>query len=228
MEQEQQNEGGELSAPEDDFLIDLDFDNGWLDLTLHEGTRDEARRLATDLVEQFDPLRLGGGKAALRQELEEHALTAHESGPLLTTVAYTEGGVFLADLSVIAYGEDGVTRPSPEEYRDMLLKWSYAEVKGEAQVEEVELPIGPAVRVQAVLVEKRRFGWGKKLSECLRYWVWPTGHEEILLAEARWLNFERTDELTDLVDRLVPSMRLLPVPAEAAPDTTVPESPHES
>ncbi|WP_223776102.1 hypothetical protein [Streptomyces sp. 135] len=223
MEQEQQ---GPAAGPEEDFLVDFDFDNGWLGLTLHDGTRAEARQMAANLVEQFDPLRLGVSKAALQQELEEHALTAYESGPLLTTVAYTEGGVFLADLSVLAYGEDGVTRPSPEEYQGMLLKWSYAEVKGEPEVSNVELPIGPAVRVQAVLAEKRRFGWGKKLSECLRYWVWPPGHEEILLVEARWLNFERTDELTDLVDRLVPTMRLLPVPAEPMSENA-PESPGE-
>ncbi|AZM54784.1 hypothetical protein DMA15_21310 [Streptomyces sp. WAC 01529] len=217
QEQEQQESGGGFPGPEDDYLVDFDFGGDWLGLTLHEGTQEEARRVAADLVEQFDPLRLGVSKTALQHELENLALTAYESGPLLTRVAYTEGGELLADLSVLAYGEDGVPRPSPEEYRPMLLKWSYAEVKGEPQVTEVELPIGPAVRVQAVLAEKRRFGWGKKLSECLRYWVWPTGQEEILLVEARWLNFERTDELTELVDRLAPTMRLVPG-AEPATD----------
>ncbi|MFI7317719.1 hypothetical protein [Streptomyces venezuelae] len=225
MEQEQQSTDGNSAAPEDDFVVEFDFDSNWLGLTLHEGTRAEARKVAADLVEQFDPLRLTVSKAALQRELEEHALSVHESGPMLTAVAYTDSGVFLADMSVLAYGEDGVTRPSPKEYEGMLLKWSYAEVKGDAQITEVELPIGPAVRVQAVLVEKRRFGWGKKLSECVRYWVWPTGHAEILLVEARWLNFERTDELTDLVDRVMPSLRLVPVPAEPGP--SAPESPGE-
>ncbi|MEU6826253.1 hypothetical protein ABZ921_37045 [Streptomyces atriruber] len=226
MEQEQQNSDGFSPGPDDDFVVEFDFAGGWLGLTLHEGTRAEARQVAADLVEQFNPLHLSVGKAALQQELEEHALSVFESGPLLTAVAYTDSGVFLADMSVLAYGEDGVTRPSPEEYQHMLLKWSYAEVKGDAEITEVELPIGPAVRVQAVLVEKRRFGWGKKLSECVRYWVWPTGNEAILLVEARWLNFERTDELTDLVDRVMPSMRLVPVPAEPDPDAA-PEPPSE-
>ncbi|QEU92581.1 hypothetical protein [Streptomyces kanamyceticus] len=218
MESEQKKSAESSLGPEDDYLVEFDFDSGWLPLTLHEGTRAEAAQMAADLAAQFNPLSLGVSKASLQQELEKHALTAFESGPLLTTVAYTEGGIFLADLSVLAYGEDGVPRPSPEEYREMLLKWSYAEVRGEPQIHDVELPIGPAVRVQAVLMEKRRFGWGKKLSECLRYWVWPTGHEEILLIEARWLNFERTDELTDLVDRLVPSLRLVPVPVPGSCD----------
>ncbi|MEW2387260.1 hypothetical protein AB0933_02740 [Streptomyces venezuelae] len=227
MGPEKQVPAGSSSEPEEDFLVDFDFDKGWLGLTLHEGTRSEARQLAAGIAEEFNPLRLDVSKEALQKELEDHALQAFASGPLLTVVAYTAGGVFLADLSVLAYGEDGVTRPSPEEYQGMLLKWSYAEVKGDAQISDVELPIGPAVRVQAVLAEKRRFGWGKKLSECLRYWVWPTGHEEILLVEARWLNFERSDELTDLVDRLMPSMRLLPVPPEAGTDETAPEPPSE-
>ncbi|MEU6995608.1 hypothetical protein ABZ953_33750 [Streptomyces sp. NPDC046465] len=226
MKQEQQNPDGIPPGPEDDFIVEFDFDGGWLGLTLLEGTRAEARRLAAGLVEQFDPLHLAVSKASLQQELEEHALSVHESGPLLTAVAYTDSGVFLADMSVLAYGEDGVTRPSPEEYGDMLLKWSYAEVKGDADITEVALPIGPAVRVQAVLVEKRRFGWGKKLSECLRYWVWPTGHEEILLVEARWHNFERTDELTDLVDRVVPTLRLVPTLLEPGTDNA-PEPPSE-
>ncbi|CAM5251487.1 hypothetical protein SALBM135S_09095 [Streptomyces alboniger] len=209
---QEESDSAEGSAdPDEDYLVDFDFDDGWFGLTLHEGTRAEARQMAASIAEQFDPLRLGVSRAALQQELEEHALTAYESGPLLTMVAYTEGGIFLADLSVLAYGEDGVERPSPQEYEGMLLQWSYAEVKGEPKVSDLQLPIGTAIRVQAVLAEKRRFGWGKKLSECLRYWVWPTGQEEILLVEARWLNFERTDELTELVDRIVPTMRLLPV-----------------
>ncbi|MEU5685003.1 hypothetical protein DEJ48_16595 [Streptomyces venezuelae] len=226
MEREQRSPDGRAWGPEDDFIAEFDFGGGWLDLTLHEGTRAEARTLAARLVGQFDPLRLGVSKAALQQELEEHALSVQDSGPILSAVAYTDSGVFLADMNVIAYGEDGVTRPTPEEYQGMLLKWSYAEVKGDARITEVELPIGPAVRVQAVLVEKRRLGWGKKLSECVRYWVWPTGHEEILLVEARWLNFERTNELTDLVDRVMPSLRLVPVPPEPEP-TRAPEPPSE-
>ncbi|MFE0175294.1 hypothetical protein ACFWZ2_23535 [Streptomyces sp. NPDC059002] len=212
MEREQRETAGISPGPEDGYLVDFDFDDGWLPLTLHEGTRAEARKMAADLVEQFNPLQLGVSKSVLREELERLALTAFESGPVLTTVAYTEGGSLLADLSVFVYGEDDVVRPSPQEYLSRLVKWSYAEVKGEPQVSDVQLPLGPAVRVQAVLAEKRRLGWGKKLSEALRYGVWPNNQEEILVVEARWLNFERTDELTHLVDRLMPTMRLLPAP----------------
>ncbi|MFH8613271.1 hypothetical protein ACH4D5_37965 [Streptomyces sp. NPDC018029] len=216
MERDQQESMGSTNDVEEDYIVDFDFDDGWLPLTLHEGTREAARQMAAGLVEQFNPLKLGVGKSDLQAELENLALTAFEAGPVLTTVAYTEAGILLADLSVFAYGEDDVQRPSPQEYLPQLMKWSYAQVKGEAQVSDVQLPIGSAVRVQAVLAEGRRFGWGKKLSEALRYGVWPDGQEEILVVEARWANFERTDELTDAVDRLMPTMRLLPVPAELA------------
>lgn len=215
MEREQREPMEELSpGPGDDYLVDFKFDDGWLPLTLHEGTKAEARRMAANLVEQFNPLKLGVSKSALQEELEQLALAAFESGPLLTTVAYTEGGILLADLSVFAYGEDDVQRPSPQEYLPKMVKWSYAEVKGEPLVSDVQLPLGPATRVQAVLAEKRRFGWGKKLSEALRYVVWPDGQEEILVVETRWLDFTRSDELTELVDNLMPTMRLLPVPTD--------------
>ncbi|MEU7649690.1 hypothetical protein [Streptomyces huasconensis] len=216
MEQQHQQSAGSFPGPEDDYVVDFDFGGDWLGLTLQEGTRAEARELAAHLVGQFNPLNLVGGRAALQKDLEERALSVFESGPVLAAAAYTEGGALLADLAVFAYGEDGVQRPSPQEYLPQLLKWPYAEVKGEPQVSDVRLPIGTAVRVQAMLIEKRRFGWGKKLSESVQYGVWPDGLEEILVVEARWLNFERTEELTELVDRLMPTMRLLPVPAESA------------
>ncbi|MGW6531021.1 hypothetical protein [Streptomyces venezuelae] len=215
---------GGAPDPEEDYLVDFDFDDGWLPLTLHDGTRAEAQKIAADLVAQFNPLQLSVSKAALQKELESRALTAYESGPVLAMAAYTEAGILLADFSVFAFGEDDVQRPSPQEYLPQLLKWPYAEPKGEPQVSDVQLPIGPAVRVQTVLVEKRRFGWGRKLSESLQYGVWPEGREEIFVAEARWMNFERTDELTDLVDRLMPTMHVVPVPSATDP---APQPPSE-
>ncbi|MEU6120651.1 hypothetical protein [Streptomyces sp. NPDC047123] len=227
MDQENSGPAGEASLADEDYLVDFESDDGWLHLTLQEGTRAEAQAIAADLAAQFNPLKLGGSRAALQEELANRALTAFESGPVLAMAAYAEGGILLADLAVFAYGEDDVRRPSPQEYLPQLLKWPYAQIKGEPQVTEKHLPLGPALRVQAVLVEKRRFGWGKKLSESLQYGVWPDGREEILVVEARWLNFERTDELTDLVDRLMPTMRIVPAPAQPGTDAAD-RSPHES
>ncbi|MFJ2774715.1 hypothetical protein [Streptomyces sp. NPDC087300] len=220
MEQERQDSTASSPGPEDDYLVDLDFDDGWLGLTLHLGIRAEARYIAAERVEQFAPQRLSVSRAALQQELEKRALTAYKSGPVLTAAAYTEGGVFLAELSAFAYGEDGVQRPSPEEYLPRLVRWPHAKMQGQPRVSDVQLPLGPAVRFQAVLAEKRRLGRGKKLSEALLYGVWPDGREEILVVEARWFDFERTDELADLVDGLMPTMGLLPVPAEPATDAS--------
>ncbi|GGV49160.1 hypothetical protein [Streptomyces spectabilis] len=199
---------------DDDYIVDFDFCGDWFGLTLRDGTREEAERLAAEYVAQFNPLHLRVSKDALQRQLVQIALNAFESGPVVVAVAYTEGGTLLADLVVYVYGEDGVRRPSPQEYLPKLVKWSYAEVKGEPLVAEVELPVGPAVRVQAMLAQKRRFGWGSKLSESLRYAVWPTGREEILLVEVDWQHFERTDEIVGLVAELVPTMRLVPT----APD----------
>ncbi|MFI8877969.1 hypothetical protein [Streptomyces sp. NPDC055243] len=223
MERENREAAGISPGPGGDYVVDFDFGGDWLPLTLHEGTRAEARQMAANLVAEFNPLRLGVNKNSLQEELEQRALTAFKSEPVLTTVAYTEGGSLLADLSVFAYGEDDVQRPSPQEYLPQLLEWPYAKLQGEPQVSTVQLPLGPALRVQAVLAEKRRFGWGKKLSESLQYGVWPDGQEEILVVEARWLNFERTDELTELVDRLVPTMRLVPVPTGPGTEDTLTE-----
>ncbi|MEW2524929.1 hypothetical protein [Streptomyces sp. NPDC047071] len=199
----------------DDYIVDFDFNGDWFGLTLLDGTREEAERLAAEYVAQFNPLHLQVSKEALQRQLVQIALRAFESGPVLVAVAYTEGGTLLADLVVYVYGEDDVSRPSPQEYLPKLVNWSYAEVKGEPLVSEVELPVGPAVRVQAVLAQKRRFGWGSRLSESLRYAVWPTGQEEILLVEVDWQHFERTDEIVSLVDGLVPTMRLVPTASNA-------------
>ncbi|QDQ11493.1 hypothetical protein [Streptomyces spectabilis] len=199
---------------EDDYVVDFDFGGDWLVLTLREGTKEEAERMAAECAAQFNPAHLRVSKSALQRELAQLALRAHEAGPVLVAVVCSEGGTVLADIVLFVYGEDDVARPSPQEYMPKLLRWSYAEVKGEPSVTEVELPVGSAVRVQAVLAEKRRFGWGCKLSESLRYAVWPRGQEEILLVEAAWQHFERADEMADLVDRLVPTMHLVPVPSD--------------
>lgn len=211
MTEQESPAGAEI---EEDYVVGFDFRDDWLVLTLREGTREEAEQLAAEYVAQFNPLHLRVSKSALQSELAQLALRAYEFAPLLVAVTCSEGGTVLADLMLFAYGEDDVARPSSQEYLPKLCRWSYAEVKGELTVTEMELPVGPAVRVQAVLAEKRRFGWGSKLSESVRYAVWPEGEEEILLVEAAWQHFERAEEMVDLVDRLVPTMRLVPVSSD--------------
>ncbi|MFF3765872.1 hypothetical protein ACFYYR_17530 [Streptomyces sp. NPDC001922] len=202
-------------GPEEDYLVDFAFDGNWLALTLHEGTRREAEKVAANLVEQFNPLEMMVSKAKLQQDLAELALRLHKDDPIFTGAVYTVGGEFLAEMVGRAYGEDEVQRPSPDEWRSHLLDWGDAKPKSTPDVTEIQLPVGHAVRVQAVLEEKRLFGLGRRLSETLRYAVWPKGQEEIILVDVDWLAMHRSDELTSLVDELMPTMHLVPVPPGA-------------
>ncbi|WP_172386350.1 hypothetical protein [Streptomyces sp. MNP-20] len=202
------------SGVEDDYIIDFDFDGDWLGLTLHEGSREEARQVALSLSEQFNPLELKVGKAALQRELTQRALNLNEESPVLACAMYSVGGELLAEMVGNTYGEDGVPRPSPEEWRSQLLDWGEAKPKSAPVVSEIELPIGPALRISAVLEEKRRLGFGRRLSETLRYAVWPIGQAEIYVLDVDWLHFDRSDEVTHLADKLMSTIRLVPVPSD--------------
>ncbi|MFI8927516.1 hypothetical protein ACIG3E_07550 [Streptomyces sp. NPDC053474] len=201
-------------GPDEDYVIDFDFGDDWLGLTLYEGSWAEAERIAAELVEQFNPLELMVGKAALQRELTQLALNLNAEGPVLACAMYTVGGQRLAELVASSYGEDGVPRPTPDEWRSRLLDWGDAKPKSTPVMSDLGLPIGPALRIQAVLEEKRRFGFGRRLSETLRYAVWPTGQEEIFVLNVDWLSLDRSDEVTHLADKLMSTIRLVPVPSD--------------
>ncbi|MER5969219.1 hypothetical protein ABT112_05635 [Streptomyces sp. NPDC002055] len=215
-----------MSDPKGEYVVDFDFDGNWLGLTLHEGTREEAERIAADLVDHFNPLELLVGKSHLHQELADLAMSLNKEDPSMACAVYSVGGEFLAEMVGNCYGEDGVQRPSPDEWRSQLLDWGNAKPKSTPEVTELQLPVGHAVRVQAVLEEKRRFGFGRRLSETVRYAVWPTGQDEVIVIDVDWLAMHRSDELTALVDELMPTMHLVPVPPGADDGTgTEPEKP---
>ncbi|MEU9899378.1 hypothetical protein AB0H67_38520 [Streptomyces phaeochromogenes] len=198
----------------DDFACRFDFQSGWINLTLTEGSKEEAEQLARAAVEHFNPLTLLVPKEPLVKELADRALRADEDGPILVAACYTDGGGFLAELVVSSYAEDGVARPTPAEVEPMLLQWSNVKVVGTPDVSHTDLAAGPAVRVQATLQAKRLFGIGSRLSESIRYAVFPPGTETIIEIATRWEVFERTEELTELTDELVATMRLVPLDAD--------------
>lgn len=66
MERDQREAVGSPPDPEDDYLVEFDFDEGWFDLTLLLGMRVEARRKVAEIVEQFGPLRPGVSKTSLQ------------------------------------------------------------------------------------------------------------------------------------------------------------------
>ncbi|MEW2567069.1 hypothetical protein [Streptomyces sp. NPDC047070] len=198
----------------DDFSCRFDFQPGWIDLTLQEGTREEADQVARAAVENFNPLALLVSKGSLVSELADRALKAEEDGPILVAACYTDGGGFLAELAVSSYAEDGVARPSPAEVEPMLLQWSNVKVVGNPDVSHVDLASGPSIRVQATLQAKRLFGLGSRLSESIRYAVFPPGVETIIEITARWEVFERSEELAGLTDELVATMQVIPLDAD--------------
>ncbi|MDJ0464424.1 hypothetical protein [Streptomyces sp. H27-C3] len=197
----------------DDYACRLDFQSGWVDLTMQEGTRAEAESLVKKAVAQFNPLKMVVQEASLVKELTDRALEAYEDGPILVAAYCTEGGGILASLEVDSYGEPGVPRPSPAEVQPQLLEWANAEVIGEPEVAHPDLRAGRAVRVQSMLKTKRMLGFGRRLTEFIKYAVFPPETSSVIVATVRWEAIQRSEELALLTDELVSSMRLVPLDA---------------
>ncbi|MEU0783719.1 hypothetical protein ABZ341_19350 [Streptomyces sp. NPDC006173] len=198
----------------EDFECSFEFQPGWVDLTLREGTRAEAKALATQVVNSLNPLGLEIENSAVFDDMVERAVDLNEDVPTLAAAYYTEKGEALANLMVDSYGDEGVERPSREEFQPVLLEWANGEIAGEAQVEYLDLPAGPAVRVQAMLEVKRMFGFGRKLTEFIRYAVLPPGMKSLIVVTVTWEAVARTEDITELADEAVQTMRIAPLAAE--------------
>jgi hypothetical protein len=131
--------------------------------------------------------------------------------PTLAAAYYTESGEALANLMVDSYGDEGVERPTREEVQPILLEWANAEVAGEPQIAYLDLPAGPAVRVQAMLQVKRMFGFGRKLTEFIKYAVFPPGMKSLIVVTVTWEAIARTEELAELADEAVQTLRITPL-----------------
>lgn len=198
----------------EEFECSFEFQPGWVDLTLREGTRAEAKALATQVVNSLNPLGLEIEKSAAFDDMVERAVDLNEDVPTLAAAYYTEKGEALVNLMVDSYGDEGVERPSREEFQPVLLEWANGEIAGEAQVEYLDLPAGPAVRVQAMLQVKRMFGFGRKLTEFIRYAVLPPEMKSLIVVTATWEAIARTEDITELVDEAVQTMRITPLTTE--------------
>jgi hypothetical protein len=197
--------------PVDDYACRFDFQPGWVDLTLSEVTKAAAKALATETVNRLNPLNLEVEKSAVFGDMVERAFELNEDDPILAGAYYAENGVGLADLKVDSYGEGGVARPTPEDVQPLLLEWSNAEVASEPHITYLDLPAGPAVRVQAMLRTRRLLGFGRRLSEFVKYAVFPPGLNSLVVVTVTWQAIDRAEELTRLTDELVSTMRLVPV-----------------
>lgn len=210
------NEGAPLAET---FECTFEFQPGWIDLTLKDGTKAEAKALATEVVNRLNPLGLEIEKSAVFDDMVERAVDLNEDVPVLAAAYYTDAGEALANLVVDGYGDEGVSRPSAEEVTPLLLEWGNAEVTGDPSISRLELPAGPAVRVQSVLKVRRMLGFGRKLTEFVRYAVFPPGMQTLVVVTVTWEKVALTDEITELADEAVRTMRITPMPAG---DSTAP------
>ncbi|WP_282085022.1 hypothetical protein [Streptomyces tendae] len=205
-------------APLDEtFECTFEFQPGWIDLTLREGTRAEANALATEVVNRLSPLGLGIEKSAVFDDMVERAVDLNDDVPTLAAAYYSEAGEALANLTVDSYGDEGVARPGPEEVVPLLLQWGNAKVMGAPQTTHLELAAGPAVRIRAMLKVKRMLGFGRKLTEFVKYAVFPPGMESLVVVTVTWEKIALTEQITELADEAVRTMRITPLPAGGAP-----------
>ncbi|MCG7206914.1 hypothetical protein [Streptomyces arenae] len=199
------------APPAEIYECIFEFQPGWIDLTLQEGTKAEAKALATEVVNRLNPLGLEIEKSAVFDDMVGRAVRLNDDVPVLAAAYYTETGEALANLMVDGYRDEGVPRPSAEEVTPLLLEWGNGRVTGEPGITRLDLPAGPAVRVQSMLEVKRRLGFGRKLTEYIRYAVFPPHLQTLIVVTVTWEKIARTEEITELVDEAVRSMRLTPL-----------------
>ncbi|MFD9025483.1 hypothetical protein [Streptomyces parvulus] len=208
-----------MTAPDDPAPLDetfecaFQFQPGWIDLTLHQGTKAEAKALATEVVNQLNPLGLEIEKSAVFDDMVERAMDLNDDVPTLAAAYYSEAGEALANLTVDSYGDEGVSRPDSAEVIPLLLQWGNAEVAGEPQITHVKLAAGPAVRIQAMLKVKRMLGFGRKMTEFIKYAVFPPGMESLIVVSVTWEKIALTEQITVLADDALETMRITPLSA---------------
>ncbi|MFH8442563.1 hypothetical protein ACH4D3_15215 [Streptomyces sp. NPDC018026] len=201
-------------APLDEtFECTFEFQPGWIDLTLHDGTESEAKALATEVVNRLNPLGLEIERSAVFDDMVARAVDLNDDVPTLAAAYYSEAGEALANLTVDSYGDEGVPRPGPEEVIPLLLQWGNAQVTGDPQITRLELAAGPAVRIQAMLKVKRMLGFGRKLAGFIKYAVFPPGMESLIVVTVIWEKVALAEQITELADEAVRTMRVTPLPA---------------
>ncbi|MGW6009106.1 hypothetical protein [Streptomyces sp. NPDC055210] len=198
-----------MSSDDLEYRYSLDLAPGWVDLTLPDGSKATAQKLAAARVAQFNPLSLAVQKTSLVDSMARVAMKAHESGAVVAGTYYTDSGISIADLELAVFGDDGV-QPTPRDIQPMLLEWENMEVVGDSDVRYLDLSAGPAVRVQAAMKEKKLFGRGR-LSEFIRYAVCPAVNDDVVLVTVRWATVQYSEELAHMVDGMIDSLSIAPV-----------------
>ncbi|NNN35402.1 hypothetical protein HLK59_34540 [Streptomyces sp. S3(2020)] len=207
-----------MTAPDDPAPLDetfectFEFQPGWIDLTLRDGTKAEAKALATEVVNRLNPLGLEIEKSAVFDDMVERAVDLNDDVPTLAAAYYSEAGEALANLMVDSYGDEGVPRPGADEVIPLLLEWGNAKVTGAPEITHLELAAGPAVRIQAMLQAKRMLGFGRKLTEFVKYAVFPPDMQSLIVVTVTWEKIAVTEQIAELADEAVRTMRITPLP----------------
>lgn len=199
----------------DDWTCRLDFPDGWVDLTSGTGLDPEGKTAwAREVVQSFNPLDLVASKESVEKDLIHLARAAEKNHAVLAAAFFVLGGAHYATFDVQIFGDDGVA-PSLEEVEKRLL--GHKEIVGEPQVNRVDLPVGSAIRLQAMYQSKGVFGFGKKLSEAVSYALLVPQTSDVLLATMNWSAMEHSDQLAEEIDGLLPTLRFVPLDAEGNP-----------
>ncbi|CAL9542596.1 hypothetical protein SUDANB176_04276 [Streptomyces sp. enrichment culture] len=199
----------------DDWTCRLDFPDGWVDLTAATELDPAGKAAwAREVVNSFNPLDLVASKESIEKELVSLARDAEKTHAVLAAAYFAVGGANYAAFDVQIFGEDGVVL-SLDEVESRLR--GHKEIVGEPQVSRVELPAGPAVRLQAVYQSKGVLGFGKRLSESVSYALLVPQTSDVLLATMTWRAMEHSDQLTEVADALMPTLCLVPLDAEGNP-----------
>ncbi|GAA3496060.1 hypothetical protein GCM10019016_031610 [Streptomyces prasinosporus] len=199
----------------DDWTCRLNFPDGWVDLTAATELDPVGRAVwAREVVNSFNPLELVASKESIEKELISLARDAERTHAVLAAAYFAVGGANYAAFDVQIFGEDGVTL-SLDEAENRLR--GHKEIVGEPQVSRVDLPAGPAVRLQAVYQSKGILGFGKRLSESVSYALLVPRTSDILVATTTWRAMEHSDQLIEMADALMPTLRFVPLDAEGIP-----------
>ncbi|WP_037667903.1 hypothetical protein [Streptomyces afghaniensis] len=195
--------------------LSLEFSDGWVDLTAGTGLDADGKAAwARGVVQSFNPMDLVASKESVEKDLVHLARAAEKNQAVLAAAFFALGGAHYATFDVQIFGEDGAAL-SLDEVEHRLR--GHKEIAGEPHVSRVDLPAGTAVRLQAMYQSKGLLGFGKKLTEAVSYALLVPQTSDVLLATMNWSAMEHSDQLTQEVDALMPTLRFVPLDVEGNP-----------
>lgn len=202
---------GSLPVGTGDFACRVDLPGDWINLTLNEGTKEEAGALALRAVKQWNPLHLVTPERSLVKDMTQKSLRAYADDVIMAAFCYSQEGTPLADLRIDSYGEEGAFRPSSEEIEEMLTQWPNAEIAGTPEVTREVLSKMEIIRVQSVIKRKRILGIGRQLSEVVKYAFLPHGVQDVIVLTITWGAFAKSEEFTTVADEIAASLHFVPL-----------------